>query len=437
MLSRTFLLLLLLSLGARGDSRTIAQFIHRGWTARDGAPPNVMAITQTADGFLWLASSQGLYRFDGVEFERFAPLGQPLPSASVYSLLAGPNGDLWVGSAAAGLSHIHNGTNRNYLAADGFPEGAVLSLAQDRQGTLWAATQQGLARLIGDKWHKVGAESGFEGTPISLHLSPDGTFWAASINAVFALPPGASAFQRRLSSTRYVMHMLESPGGVLWMAETGVAVRPFPAPGKDPRISLGSQRLLFDQEGSLWIPTLGDGLRRVPLPDLLTHEKLGKTSNEIESFTAKDGLSADYVPTIYQDREGNIWVGTSAGLDRFSKGAVVPVPVPGTLTRTTMAPGEGNDVWVGGLSVASGRVHENKWMPEPSRLTAFVIAPDPVGGTWWAADVAGFRELHGRFTRFGYPPAFARNAEAVRMAVDRSGSLWIAGEPGIFVRTNG
>jgi len=425
---------LALCLPALGGDRTIAQFVHKSWVAKDGAPANIMAITQTNDGYLWLASSQGLYRFDGMDFERLEPSGQPFTSASVYSLVSCPNGDLWIGSAVSGISKLRNGTNRNYTTEDGFPDGAVLSIAQDRQGAIWAGTQGGLARFDGTKWRKVGSESGFEGTPISLYVDRRGTLWAASLKAVFFLPQGSGSFRRAGFPTMYVMHMLESPDGTMWMAQTMRAVRPMP-PSKGPEIVLGSQRILFDRDGSLWITTLGDGLRRAPYPDRLPHEKIEKSSDRLESFTAKEGLSADFVTSIYQDREGNIWVGTSGGLDRFSRGAVTRAPVPGKFTRTTMAPGDHGDVWVGGLSADVGRIHDNQWFPEvmPFSVPSVVSAPD--GSTWWAGNIRVGREFKGRFTPFQLPQTYVtNNAEPTRIAIDRLGILWISGSFGIFAR---
>lgn len=91
--------------------------------------------------------------------------------------------------------------------------------------------------------------------------------------------------------------------------------------------------ILFAQDGSLWITTLGDGLRRVPLPDELNGQKIGRFSDLIESVTAQDGLSSDYSTSILEDREGDIWVGTGAGLDRFRRSALTPIRLAGKLQR--------------------------------------------------------------------------------------------------------
>lgn len=427
-------LLLALCLPALGADRTIAQFIHKAWVPKDGAPASIRAITQTSDGYLWLASVQGLYRFDGAQFERFEPHGQPLPATAFVSLLSCPNGDLWVGSAASGISMLRNGSNRNYTAADGLPEGAVLSIAQDRQGVIWAAAQGGLARFDREKWRKAGPESGFEGSPISLYQDRQGTLWAASTNAVFYLPQGSGTFHRSEFPATWVMQMLESPNGTMWMAETVRAVRPMP-PSKGPEIAVGSQGILYDRDGSLWITTLGDGLRRAPDPDRVPHEKIEKTSDQLESFTAKEGLSADFVTAIDQDREGNIWLGTSGGLDRFSRGAVMRAPVPGKFTRTIMAPGDHGDVWVSGMTPDLGRVHDNQWFPGAKPSTVFSVAAGPDDSIWWAGNVQAGREFQGRFTVFPLPRPYApNNVEPTQIAVDRLGALWLAGSFGIFVR---
>ena len=429
-------LLLALCLPALGADRTIAQFVHKSWVAKDGAPASITAITQTNDGYLWLASAQGLYRFDGMQFERLEPAGQPLPARSVYSLLSCPNGDLWVGSAVAGISRLHNGINRNYSTADGFTDRAVLSIAQGRDGAIWAATQGGLVRFDGARWRTFGPESGFEGSPISLYADRHGTLWAATADAIFYLPQGAATFQRAGFQAAWAMHMLESPNGTMWVAETTRYVRPMP-PSPGPEIMLGSQRILFDRDGSLWITTLGDGLRRVEHPDRRTHEKFGKSSDQLESFTTKEGLSTDYATSIYQDREGNIWVGTSGGLDRFTKGAVVPGPIPSRqMTRFAMAPDRGGDVWLCDLSGHTGRIHNNRWLPFPGNtgFVCFSAVPDLNGGVWLTGYSRAYQEIDGRLTVIQYPHPYAANGQPVRIAVDGSGALWISGSSGIFVR---
>src|ERR1700758_984616 len=67
----------------------LIQYPHTAWTAGDGLHGRVLSIAQTSDGYLWLATENGLTRFDGVRFvPAGAGAGPPLPSGEIYSLLA-------------------------------------------------------------------------------------------------------------------------------------------------------------------------------------------------------------------------------------------------------------------------------------------------------------------------------------------------------------
>jgi ligand-binding sensor domain-containing protein len=73
--------------------RSIVQFHHTAWSENDGAPSEISALAQTEDGYLWIGSARGLFRFDGVKFEEYKPqAGVELPSHSIYSLMATPEG---------------------------------------------------------------------------------------------------------------------------------------------------------------------------------------------------------------------------------------------------------------------------------------------------------------------------------------------------------
>src|SRR5580658_277904 len=76
------LLLLFLAIPAFGldPHKAITQFVHTAWTGRDGAPSSIQSLAQTTDGYLWLGSASGLFRFDGLRFARFeAPPGENFP----------------------------------------------------------------------------------------------------------------------------------------------------------------------------------------------------------------------------------------------------------------------------------------------------------------------------------------------------------------------
>lgn len=156
---------------------------------------------------------------------------------------------------------------------------------------------------------------------------------------------------------------------------------------------VGSVGILFDEDGSLWITSLGDGMRRAPFPDSLGGGKIPEFSSTIESFTTKDGLSSDYVMCILKDREGSIWVGTSAGLDRFRKGALVPILLPAKFTMKALVAGDNGDILAGSLSAALARIEGNTWQRmEPAYAILYGLR-DSRGITWLLDSARGPDDL--------------------------------------------
>jgi ligand-binding sensor domain-containing protein len=85
---------------ALDPGRAISQYAHTTWRMQQGIfPGNPTAVTQTADGYLWIGTKAGLLHFDGVRFVRWTPTdGSELPSGEIGSLLGARDGGLWIGT---------------------------------------------------------------------------------------------------------------------------------------------------------------------------------------------------------------------------------------------------------------------------------------------------------------------------------------------------
>jgi len=199
----------------------IKQFYHTAWTVKEGAPTGIQALAQTKDGYLWIASQAGLFRFDGVRFERIDDIrGQHLPSSNLYTLWAPPSGGLWVSYTFGGVSFINDGTIKNYSEREGLPVGTVLGFAQDNSGTVWVATTRGLRRFDGSQWVDVGAELRLPKTYTSMvSFDRSGTLWIAVDNSVMYLQPGQRAFTTTNIQLNGDTNFLESPDGTLWLID--------------------------------------------------------------------------------------------------------------------------------------------------------------------------------------------------------------------------
>jgi signal transduction histidine kinase/ligand-binding sensor domain-containing protein len=346
---------------ALDPQKRISQFTHSSWTAKDGVPGPVRAIAQTPDGYLWLGTEAGLYRFDGLHFVAWEPsFGEQIPGSAVWALCTSREGSLWIGFSSGGISQLRNGHLKNYLHADGVPEGGILSIVEDGNGSIWAGGQYGLRRLESGHWRQVGAESGYPAPGAQvLFMDRRGTLWVATDglnfglsknpvrrNTILSLADNARTFAATGESVGQVWMMTEGPDGDVWIADTsGHIVRPITSRHRrEGGIKVGAEPLcvLFDKDRSLWIGPDQKGLRRavdVRQPDRAV----------LDQLWAREGLSSDQVYSALEDREGNLWFGTAAGLDRFRENKVIAYSHGEGLTadqRLAMASTTDGNVWL-------------------------------------------------------------------------------------------
>jgi ligand-binding sensor domain-containing protein len=148
--------------GALNPGRDIHQLAHRSWGAREGYPGRSQALAQTADGFLWVGSDIGLFRFDGVHFERYVPRsGDKLSQSPVRFLLALPDGSLWITYEFENkICLLRNGNLKCYGNADGVASNPD-TIVQDHEGAIWANTWNGVIRFNGTRWEHIGRDWNF------------------------------------------------------------------------------------------------------------------------------------------------------------------------------------------------------------------------------------------------------------------------------------
>jgi ligand-binding sensor domain-containing protein len=178
------------ALAPSGD-RALSELQHTSWTAREGLPGSIQALAQTTDGYLWVGTANGLCRFDGVNFEPFEPSsGGRFPGHIVESLLAMPDGGLFVGFRNAGAALLTNEKVTTYVDASGMEQSTVRKLALGLDGTVWAATSRGLFRLTGQHWQRVGEDWGYSSSRAqAVFVDRGGTLWVAGDDSIVFLPP--------------------------------------------------------------------------------------------------------------------------------------------------------------------------------------------------------------------------------------------------------
>ena len=133
-----------------GQFPASAQIAVDLWTADNGLPQNIIrAICQTPDGYLWLATFDGLVRFDGVRFTTFNRSNTPGIEGNRFgSLFCAADGDIWAATELGGVTRYHLGRFTTYTMQDGLPSNEVLGISGDGRGNLWVLAHGFLAQ-----WH--------------------------------------------------------------------------------------------------------------------------------------------------------------------------------------------------------------------------------------------------------------------------------------------
>lgn len=412
--------------------QSITQFHHTVWTAKDGAPAVILSIAQTPDGYLWLGSLSGLFRFDGVRFEQYRPQsGGDLPSNEVASLLALANGDLWIGYRPGGASLLRNGQLTNYGEREGLPSGGLAAFAQDQSGTIWAAVHSGgLFRLEGGRWQRLGSDWNFPGhSAQTIFVDRHGTLWVATEDTVVFLPRGAKSFQPTGEHITIVCRLLEAPDGKVWIAETTRNVRPLRFPDRHapvPEVRAGSQAILFDDAGALWATSVGDGIAWVARPQELRPGLTLQSDKAVVMYTHQDGLTDNVVLSVFQDREGDVWVGTPRGLERFRKTNLVPVVLPQGYQRFAIAAGDNGTVWVGSQSRGITQIQATGIItPYVDRYVGSAYR-DPAGEVWLGGIRDVFRITGAKSLRLELPVPEDMSSVVEAITRDHAGRLWVA-----------
>jgi len=338
-------------------SERISQYAHSVWRTQDGFFPGAPnAITQTTDGYLWIGTLNGLVRFDGVRFVPWVSSDGKSLSIGIFSLLAASDGSLWIGTGHH-LAHLKDGNLMDYVDH----LGRINAIIEDRNGTVWISRSRNrndktgpLCQVAGAKLLCHGQAEGikypYAGPMVSDSL---GNIWIGSSDVLTRWQTGSSdtyvnSALKSAQGLSGLQALAATPAGSLWIgigrhgANLGLEqfVQGIWKPFATPELrgsTLEVTALFLDRENSLWIGTTDQGVYRL-------------YDGKVDRFRSTDGLSGDFVSSFYEDREGNLWVATSEGIDCFRN-----IPVISFSTREGLSANSvesvladrDNNVWIG------------------------------------------------------------------------------------------
>jgi signal transduction histidine kinase/ligand-binding sensor domain-containing protein len=432
---------LVLSVSAFADSpRRLTHYTHQRWTQGSEAPAPVRAIVQGRDGFLWLATGEGLFRFDGIDFERIEAEASAEQHGSPSALLVTSNGEVWTNYEASGRFAVYrNGALRMIDAPRA--QNRITALAEGRDGAVWALTARYDAELLrfhNGVWRSFNAADGLPfDDGMNMLVAHDGAVWVAFTKSVVRLAPGEKRFETVLDTPTGNGRISQDAAGRIWLSEargsypiTGAGGRGAPPQLQSPYRTDNSQFRgvpTFDRAGNLWIARRNNGVERVALGNA---GPAPPQQIDVESFSARDGLSSDVTHAVFEDREGNIWVGTERGLDKFRPATMRSEP---TLTSPAvfgdkLLEGSDGSVYIG----QANAIYRVRPGGEPTPILHDVREPQciseaPDGAVWIAFSTRIIVWREGRVVRsISRPQTESAHAIIYDCAFDRHGDFWFA-----------
>lgn len=404
-------------------------YTQRLWQMQDGLPEQVVqAFAQTADRYLWIATTGGLVRFDGERFQTFNRENtRAFTENNVFCLIVSRDQTLWIGMEGGGLIRYRDGAFQQFSVREGLTNGFVRSIREDSKGRFWVGTDGGLFRLENERLRRVDDNGQIPALAIhAIYEDSEGQIWVGGSRLLRISGDTAKEYVLRgETSQNRVKSITETRDGSIWVGTVSGLQRM--ARGESsfsaaPNVK-GTVRVLREtSDGTLWIGTIGRGL--------LTYRE-----GQFSRMALPDPLPSNTVLNLYEDIEKNIWIGTQGGMVRLIKTPVRTVPLPDasdsdaeTIYRDT-----NGDLWVAAVNLF--RVHNGKAsayaFPGISGVRVRNVFRDRDGALWVGTEGKGvFRQTARRLVHYSTQEGLVNNF--VRAFLQgRNGSVWIATDEGV------
>ena len=416
---------------ALDPDRALTQYVHTSWLKRDGLPINaVIDLEQTRDGFLWIATPDGLVRFDGVKFSWFHSGNTPGLDNNVLGVVhEDVEGTLWVGGNS-GLFRWIDGTLEEVTLSDGTSLAGVNMVVEDPEGLLWISFHGGVARVDNDSAELYVFPDGTSTTRVTgLVIAADGSLWFAGPELIHVVGEQVHRLGPEEGLTDLPLTVFEDPRGQIWVGfrEGGLAKWDGTSLTRvDDTSGVSVMEIQSDGE-DLWIASLGRGLIRY------------RSDGEVEFLGSREGLVSDDVHCLLQDREGNLWFGTQGGgLNRLREGVFVTLSTREGLPHRNVAAvfedSEGT-LWIGTsggglLSRAEGVWRQWGRAQGLGSEAIMTVSEDQSGRIWVGTGNAGAYWLDDdRFRRLQIDGADPIPAVFSLVAAP-AGGMWVGGTGG-------
>ncbi len=461
-------------------NRAVSQYVRDHWGPEQGFPRGpVYAISQTADGYLWIGAEAGLVRFDGLSFRLTEAKSEAFDVRTVLGLTPDDAGNLWVRLRRPTLLRYRDGVFVNPMAALGRPASTVTATCQAQDGALlvWALEGEGSAIVLrGDHFETLAKTHDLSRSPVmSIAQSPNGDLWLGTRDAgVFRLSGGKDTPLVEGLPDPKVNCLLATNDGSVWIGtDRGIARwngSKITQPDMPPSLrNVRALAMAVDRDANVWVGTNSHGLLRINSQGVAV---LGESAQPAEAVTA-----------VFEDREGNLWTGSAGGIERlrdsvfvtYSASEGLPSDANGPIFvdsagRTWFAPiggglfwlrngqrgrvteaglgsdviysiaGRGRELWVGRqrggltrLRETGGSFHAETYTQADglAQNSVYSVAQTRDGTVWAGTLSGGVSKLSGgKFTTYTTADGLASNTVASTLEAS-DGTMWFATPNGL------
>jgi signal transduction histidine kinase/ligand-binding sensor domain-containing protein len=465
---------------ALDPERRLSQYLRDEWGPSKGYSGGpVYGFAQTPDGYLWIASESGLIRFDGVSFEplplpEFATIG----GATVMGAATADDGALWMRMRGRALLAYRGGVFDDVMATHRQPAGTIFAMARQAGGAiLLAGYSNGVLRFERNQLTAVVApEMMPKNTPVTSIVDTDGSLYLGTQDqGIFRFNGKTLEHLDGLLPDDKVNCLVADGTGGLWIGTDRGIARWTPAGMVHIELPPGLRdapilSLLRDHESNVWAAVGAHGVVRI-------------NRSGVETQPDWDARKNGSVTALFEDRERNLWIGTSRGIARLRDGvfatftdfADLPSVQIGAIHvdasgRTWFAPvraglywldgeraraltiagldadvvysldGRGDELWVGRQFGGLTHVQWTKSGPTATRYTQKDgLAQDSVfavhasaDGSVWAGTLSGgvSHFTHGTFETYRTTDGLVSNT-VTAIAESPDGTMWFGSPQGV------
>ncbi len=465
--------------GTDGDG--VSKFDGKSFTTyneKDGLPSNqIFSILEDNKGNLWFGTNGGgVSMFDGNSFTNIS-VKEGLSNNNVWSILQDKDGNIWFGTYGGGAIKYDGKYLTYYTEKEGLINNSVRAITQDKQGNIWFGTYMGVSKFDGVSFTNFTEKEGLTNNRIRAIVQDNigniwlGTYGGGVSRLTFNKNNSGYSFtnftEKDGLSNNIVLSILKDNNGNIWFGTSGGGISKYDGIKIEKEIKKNSHvsqqyshdfnlvneniidcftnysetegllnntvlSMFQDRNENIWIGTSG-GVSKFE-------------NNTFNNYTEKDGLPNNFIFSILNDKNGNIWFGTyGGGVSKYNENSFMNYSIkeglPNNIVLSIIQDKSGN-IWFGtyggGVSKFDGKIfvnyNENDGL---SNNNVRSILQDKSGNIWFGTYGGGVSKYNGRtFTNYTEKEGLSSNI-VISMLEDKNGNIWFGTSGGGVSRFDG